>query len=171
MINRSTTELSFEHDVAAVLSEIGEIFCVILFSYAAGLRSFEFFRDLESFRHRLRELPSRTSVVVFRDPQLPLRGIVDDEFVVEAKRWFMENHWIRKKHWMVACMSMVTMGRASWFHHTDGSSLDELEEELRDGFCWGQPVAVGEEPNWFDLKRTFDAIVPEPDGRVIIGAY
>jgi hypothetical protein len=108
----------------------------------------------------LRELPPSASVILFRDRQFALRGVVDDEFVAKAQ------HTVKGKHWTVVRTSPITMGSQSWFHHTDGNALDELEQELRDSYCWGWPVAVGEEPNWHDLKRTIEAVVPGPGGAV-----
>src|SRR5262249_55027474 len=127
--------------------------------------SYEFFRDIEAFVARLRDLPPSASVVVFRERQLSLRGVVNDDFVERAK------HRVKGKRWTIARTSMITRGNHAWFHNTDGCSVNELEEELRDTFCWGQPVAVGEEPNWHDLERTIEAIVPEPDGAVKRGIY
>lgn len=63
------------------------------------------------------------------------------------------------------------MGAASWYHNTNGGTLDDLEEELRNSFCWGQPVAVGEETDWRDPERTIHATVPAPDGTVKRGIY
>ena|SRR6185503_20527964 len=165
MSERSTTDPAFERDAVQVLSEVGEIGCMIRFSHSAGNRSFEFFSDIESFSHRLQELPPSASVILFRDRQFALRGVVDDEFVAKAK------HTVKGKHWTVVRTSPITMGSQSWFHHTDGNALDELEQELRDSYCWGQPVAVGEEPNWHDLKRTIEAVVPGPGGAVKRGIY
>ena len=165
MLPRSTTDLAFEHEAQAVLSELGEIACIIRFSHSAGNRSFEFFRDLGSFRRRLRVFPSSTSVIVFRDRQLPLRGVVDDEFVATAK------NTVRGKHWTITRTSLITMGSQSWYHHIDGDTIQELEEELRGSFCWGHPVAVGEEPDWLSRERTIEAIVPNSDGAVRRGIY
>ena len=164
-MERSTTDPSFEREAEIVLRELREIGCVIRFSHSAGDRSYEFFRDVDSFRSRLRDLPPSASVIVFRDRQLPLRGVVDDQFVAQAKRS------VQGKHWTVARTSLITKGAASWYHNTDGVTLVELEEELRDAFCWGQPVAVGEEPDWHNSERTIHATVPAPDGTVKRGIY
>ena len=165
MSERSTTDLSFERDAGELLTDVGEIGCVFRFSHSAGERSYEFFRDIESFRHRLRDLPPSTSVILFRDRQLALRGVVDDAFVAKAKQS------VAGRHWTIARTSPITMGSQSWFHNTDGDALEELEEELRDTYCWGQPVAVGEEPSWHDPRRTIEALVPGPDGTVKRGVY
>jgi hypothetical protein len=153
-------------EVEEILADVGELCCVIRFSHAAGNRSYEFFEDFEPFARRIRQLPPLTSVIVFRNRQFPIRGVVDEGFVTDATGSIDP-----EIAWTLVRTSSITMGSQSWFHHLDGSSLTELEEELRSTFCWGQPVALGPEPDWHDLEATFEAIVPGLTGVVQRGVY
>lgn len=58
-----------------------EILMLIRYSHAGGAKSFELFSSFRDIAERLLQLPPRTSVIAFRQPQLPLRGQVDDAFV------------------------------------------------------------------------------------------
>ena len=54
---------------------------MIRFSHAAGSRSWEFFSSFARFRERIGQCEPRTCFIIFRKPQLPLRGVVDAEFI------------------------------------------------------------------------------------------
>jgi hypothetical protein len=56
------------------LRGLPEIFVLIRYSAAAGNKDFEFFSSFETLSKRLRQLPPSTSIIAFRQPQLPLRG-------------------------------------------------------------------------------------------------
>src|SRR5436190_2260537 len=58
-----------------------EILVLIRRSHAAGSKDFEFFTTFQSLSDRIRELPPLTSIIAFRQPQLPIRGVVDEEFI------------------------------------------------------------------------------------------
>jgi hypothetical protein len=57
----------------------------IRYSAAAGNNDFEFFARFEALSKRTRQLPPSTSIVAFRQPQFPLRGVVDEDFVGRAR--------------------------------------------------------------------------------------
>lgn len=137
------------------------------FHAGAGNRSFEFFRSLEAFNHRLSELAPRTSVIVFGDIQLPLRGVVDERFVERALRSVADG-----TEWTLARLTRTIAGSQSWFHCCSGTALAELESELRDAEVWGEQVALGPEPDWSEESDTvFSAVIPDPDGTARIGVY
>jgi hypothetical protein len=58
-----------------------EVLVLIRYSRAAGDKDFEFYKSLATLQERLHQLPAETCVTVFRNPQLQLRGTVDDEFI------------------------------------------------------------------------------------------
>src|ERR1700758_2568522 len=59
----------------------GEVLILIRYSRAAGDKDFEFCKSFAALQERLHQLPAEACVTVFRNPQLQLRGIVDDEFI------------------------------------------------------------------------------------------
>ena len=78
-MDRSTGDPRFIEMVENWLREQGEILILFRHSRAAGAKDF-FFRSIETFKDMLGKLSPETSVILFRKPQLPLRGLVDDAF-------------------------------------------------------------------------------------------
>src|SRR5712675_3430035 len=68
-----------------------EILVLIRYSRAAGRKEFEFFFSYESLVGRLSQLPPSTSVIAFHEPQLPLRGVVDADFISTCLNALPEN--------------------------------------------------------------------------------
>ena len=166
MDNNSTESPDFNNEVASILESVGEIAALFRFHAAAGSRSYEFFETVDSFLERVNELPPQTSVLVFRTPQFPIRGTVNDELIQRAKDAIPDG-----TDWAVVRTSQITMGSQSWYHDFEDSSHKELENELRDDYCWGHPVAVGVEPDWHDSTVVVSAVKPFDDGRVEHGVY
>lgn len=63
----STEDPTFRSAVGQWLEQCGEVSALIRYSHAAGSKSFEFFHTMEAFSERLRQLPRRACVTVFRD--------------------------------------------------------------------------------------------------------
>jgi len=162
----STNDQEFISQATTVLEQLGEIFCVIRFNASAGNRSYEFFRSVESFRDLLSKLPEKSSVIVFKRPQLPIRGVVNDNFIENAIQSLPA-----ATECTIVRTSRITMGSRSWYHNIELNNLVEIEQELRDSFCWGHPVAVGIEPDWHDLEQTIEGVVPNGSGVVQRGIY
>ena len=142
-----------------------EILMLIRYSHAAGGKTFEFFTSFDRLRERLGELKPETSVTAFRKRQLPLRGIVDDDFIGKVLNSTRDG-----SEFLVIETAPRTAGRESWFHHEAGESLDELRKALEG--LRGNPVAVGEYPRW--LQESLDVIsayVPNQDGTIRAGVY
>ncbi len=166
MPERSTANTEFRRRIADAIARNGEVLALFRFHAAAGSRSLEMFVSLEDFDERLSELPPRTSVIMFGEPQLPLRGMVDEQFVSAALRSFPD-----ESDWLLVCRGKTTAGSQSWFHHCFGDSHEELEEELRER-CWGEEAAIGREPDWReDSDTVFSAVIPDDDGTVRVGTY
>ena len=138
---------------------------LIRYSRAAGEKSFEFFTSFERLRKRLEELKPETSVTVFRERQLALRGCVDDEFIGKCL-----NSVQAGSEFLVVATAPRTGGNQSWFHHEAGESHEELREVLEG--LRGEAVAVGEYPPWLeDSLNVISACVPEQDGSIRAGVY
>ena len=166
MKNTSTANPEFKHAVTSILEVVGEIAVLLRFHAAAGGRSYEFYEAVDSFLERVEELPPQTSVLIFRRPQFPVRGIANDELIQQAKDAIPDG-----TDWVVVRTSPITMGSQSWYHVSEDCSHKQLEYELRDDFCWGYPVAVGAEPNFHDATVVVSTEKPFEDGRIELGIY
>jgi len=142
-----------------------EILSLIRYSRAAGDKSFEFFVSFDRLRERLGELKPQTSVIAFRQRQLPLRGVVDDEFIARCVNSIPD-----RSEFLVVETVQSTVGHALLFHHEAGATLKELREALER--LRGNPVAVGKYPHWrSDSPDVISAYVPDEDGKVRAGIY
>lgn len=161
----STTDRKFLKTLEEWLRVQSEILILVRYSREAGKKSFEFFTSFAALKVRLARLNAETSVTAFRKPQLPLRGLVDNEFIskclgsIPAGAEFLVleiDPRMTKQQWL--------------FHHKAGESPDELRqvlEELR-----GKEVAVGEYPPWLtDSPDVISAYVPHQDCTVKAGVY
>src|SRR5712672_2654474 len=63
-----------------------EILVLIRHTCAAGSKDLEFFTSFAAFSDRIRQLRQVTSVVAFRQPQLPLRGVLTKTFIASCMR-------------------------------------------------------------------------------------
>src|SRR5687768_11921854 len=123
----STEDSTFRLRVEGWLERRGEVAALIRYSRAAGSKSFEFFYAREAFSDRLRQLPGSTCVTVFREPQLPLRGRVDEEFLRAALAHIPDG-----VEYLIAGLEEVSDGKYSWLHFLSGENHAELSEHLRD---------------------------------------
>lgn len=165
MIYLPITDPTFLAKVESWFRAESELLVLIRYSHAAGSRTFEFFSSFEAFCEQLRTLPHLTMVIVFGEPQLPIRGIVDDAFIVRC----LENIPDGSDFLVTETVKRV-YGRASWFHHAEGETHAELREALED--CRGAPVAVGLCPPWLtDSEVVISAVVPDEHGVARAGIY
>jgi len=161
----STTDKGFLRTVENWLHLQTEVLLLIRYSRAAGSKSFEFFTSFNHLRERLEALPPQTSVTVFRERQLPLRGCVDDELIGKCLNSVQDG-----SEFLVVETVLTTAGNQSWFHHAAGESLEELRDALEG--LRGKSVAVGEYPPWLEESlNVISAYVPKQDGRVTAGVY
>jgi len=161
----ASTDKTFLEMLQRWLVDQREILLLFRYPYAAGSKSFEFFSSYEAVLDRLSELPRRTSVIAFKQPQLPLRGVVDDGFIETCVRDIPDG-----SEFLLVETTRRVYGRASWFHDADGTTHAELCEALEDSR--GNAVAVGLYPPW--LEEGLDVVssyVPDEDGVVRPGAY
>src|SRR5689334_10954464 len=80
----SATDPGFLGTLESWLSRLPEILVLIRYSAAAGSKDFEFFSSFGVLSNRIHQLPPRTSIIAFRQPQLPLRGVVDEGFIADC---------------------------------------------------------------------------------------
>lgn len=161
----STTDQQFLATLESWFVSQREILVLIRYSHAAGSKDFEFFSSCQSLVDRLRGLPPRTAIIAFRQPQLPLRGIVDDNFISRCLSFVPDG-----PEYLVVETVRRIYGSKSWFHDRSGVSHAELQKDLEG--CRGAPVAVGLYPDWFeDNADVISAFVPDEHGVVKLGVY
>jgi hypothetical protein len=142
-----------------------EVLVLIRYSRVAGHKDFEFYKSFAALQERLRQLPAETCVTVFRNPQLQLRGTVDDEFIGKCLSRVPDG-----SEYAVVDMALTRLGRSSFFNFSAGESHDELRQDLESRR--GKPVAVGEYPPWQeDSPDAISGYVPAEDGEVRRGIY
>jgi hypothetical protein len=162
---KSATGEEFLKTVEDWLRSQREVLILIRYSRAAGNKEFEFYTSFAVLQERLRRLHAETCVTVFRNPQLQLRGIVDDEFMGKCLNSVLDG-----SEYAVVEMVPTKMGQHSSFNFSAGVSHDELRESLESSR--GKPVAVGEYPPWLeDSPDVISGYVPAEDGRVRRGVY
>jgi hypothetical protein len=137
--NETSPEEAFLNVIADWLSATGEVFVVLRFPYAAGSRDYAFCISLEAVKGVIGRVPPATDVIVFRKPQLPLRGKVTDAFISRAFGTIPE-----KSSYLIVNLrpdpGYFCSGRS-------GSSHTELAEDLKD--LGETEVALGIEPTWW----------------------
>jgi hypothetical protein len=161
----STADANFLDKLESWLRARPEILVLIRYSHAAGNKDFELFSSFAALSNRIRQLPPSTSIVAFRTPQLPLRGVVTESFVASCT-----NHIPDGSEFLVLETTRRTYGEESWFHWKAGESHAELREALEDSR--NVPVAVGLYPPWLmDTDDVISAVVPDGQGIVRVGVY
>ena len=75
----------FLETVKGWLTTSSELFIVLRYLRAAGAKDYLFIRNETEFRQRIEACPLGTDIIVFRDPQLPIRGTVTPEFIAEMQ--------------------------------------------------------------------------------------
>lgn len=155
----ATTDLAILGAVESWLRSRPEILVMIRYSGAAGRKEFEFFSLYESFARRLNELPPSTSIIAFREQQLPLRGLVDEDFISTCLSFLSDS-----SEFLVVEMDERDAYWAAGETHT------ELRKELQE--LMGRSLAIGPYPPWLiDNDEVISAVVPDEDGVVKCGIY
>jgi hypothetical protein len=159
-----TTDAAFLETLASWLEAQPEILVLFRYSHAAGSRDFEFYSSFQVLADRIKALAPLTSVIAFSQPQLPVRGVVDEAFIERCLREIPDG-----AEYLIVETTLRVYGRVSWFHHNAGESHACLREDLQD--CLGAPVAVGLHPPLDDTDVTISAVVPDQDGVARSGIY
>jgi hypothetical protein len=151
----------FLSTVQSWLNENKEVFILVRYSRAGGIKDFEFASSFEKFLASLRVLPPQTSIVAYGNPQLPLRGIVDDELIAGCLRSIPDS---------AEYLVMETGAGASRRDWAAGESHDELRSDLE--ALRGKSIAAGIYPPGREKDPyVVSGIVPDRDGVVKRGVY
>ncbi len=154
-----TADEDFIACVAKWIESAGEVFVHLRFSHAAGVRRYSFCRTAGDFRTLVDEVPTATDVIVFRQPQLKLRGTVTDEFTSKVLDTIAEGTECLLVHFDSHSDELMFAGSVV-------ESPDELLEELLD--LTDARVAVGPEPPWHEADGE-NMMSARKDG--VIGVY
>ena len=138
----------------------GEALVLFRYARAAGNKDFVLFGDFGLFRTKLRGLPANTSVIVYGDQQLPVRGRVDRTFISDATEAIPDG-----SEYLILCLERSQLSSTS-----AGESHQELIADLEE--LDGRLVAVGLWPPWPDENpNVFEAYVPDDHGAITPGPY
>ena len=140
----------------------GEMYVIVRFS-TGGYHAHEFlFTKFDQYVAWLRTLPARAYVTLFREPQLPYRGIADDAF----KALVLE-HWKPRDEWtIVELRPNERLKKGYW-------NLDEKELNQTLNKFQGELVAAGPTPPWWERDHSGmrSGLVPMEDSSVELGIY
>jgi hypothetical protein len=151
-MQRHVKEENFVTEVCAWIAQQGEVFLDIYYPRTAGVHDYVFVHSCAYLLDLLNTLPPQCNITVFRDKQLPLRGIVTQEFEEQAlieipdkSGWFAvaaESEVIEADgriafHWLPA----EEKSRRHQYHAEADSSHETLCIMLREN--WGKYIAVG----------------------------
>ena len=121
----STADKKFLESLEDWLRCESEIMILVRNSRVAGNKSFEFFTSFAVLRKRLERLQAEASVTAFREPQLPLRGYVDNEFISKCLSF------IPAGSEFLVLETDPRVATQQWlYHHEAGESPDELQQAL-----------------------------------------
>jgi hypothetical protein len=162
---KSALDPSFASTLEKWLREQSELLIMFRYPNAGGAKDFEIHSSLSTIIARLSEVPAQTSVIAFRKPQLPIRGLSTAELVQAALARIPDG-----TEFLIVETVLTTYGKGSWYHNASGESHAELREELESSA--GRPVMVGEYPPWLeDGVDVVSGFVPNQDGLIRPGAY
>jgi hypothetical protein len=142
---------AFLERVAAWINDAGEVLVILRYLRAAGAKDFALCRTRHEFESLVKAAPRGADIEVFRDRQLPLRGLVDDGFIESAVQMIPEG-----REYLLVTTETQPGSRISRFGDI-GASHIELRESLAE--LMGSEVALGVCP---DFCR--------PDGEGLISA-
>jgi hypothetical protein len=75
---------AFLERVSEWIQRSGEVLVILRYLRAAGAKDFALCRTRGDFERLVESVPTGTDIEVFRDPQLPLRGTVDEALIASA---------------------------------------------------------------------------------------
>ena len=161
----STSDPEFRGTLESWFRTQPEILVLIRYSQAAGSKDFEFFESFQGMMDRIQTLPPETCIIAFRQPQLPIRGMVDDQFIARCISNIPDG-----AEFLVVELTQRVHGKASCFHHCEDTSHAGLLDILKSSR--GVAVAAGFYPQWFaDTDDVISAVVPDEQGVVTTGIY
>jgi hypothetical protein len=132
---------------------------------ASGSEEFEFFSSFGALAERMRSARPYTWFTVFEQPQLPLRGVVDDDFIARCLSSVPDG-----SEYLFTETVLTVAGTRSWYHNQSGESHAMLRDDLEDSR--GRQVAFGFYPPCLEERvDVIHAFTPDAEGVVTAGPY
>jgi len=126
----------------------------------SGNEEFEFFSSFTALVERMREALPGTWFTIFEQPQLPLRGVVDDDFIARCLKCIPNG-----AEYLILETVRRVAGKRSWFHDHSDDVYAELPAYLEDSR--GVSVAVGLYPPTLEERDdVIHVFTPKTDGIV-----
>lgn len=165
MSKTSATDQRFLAKLQQWLRGRKEVLLMIRHPYSAGSKDFELYTSFRLLKTRLKKLKPGTWVILFRKPQLPVRGVVDDALVRQGLE-----HLPDGSEYLISERVPRTFGRSTWYQWCTGRSHAKMREDLEK--LRGHEVALGAYPPWVkETKDVISAIVPDEEGGIHIAVY
>lgn len=163
MSPRSALDHTFLEQVQEWIEDSKEVFVVLRYAYLAGARDYLFIRSFQQFQVLLTTLPPRTDVIVFRERQLPIRGLASESLLEEALAGIPDG-----ADWFLLCREGTKPGDFSSEGDNTHIALETAFREFQ-----GKQIALGPDPPWHEADNATmqSGLIPLPDGRVVGGAY
>lgn len=165
MSQTSSTDKKFLSKLQRWFRTREEVLLMIRHPYSAGSKDFELHGNYKALKTRLRSLKPSTWVIIFRQPQLPVRGVVDATLVKKCLECVGDG-----TEYLISERVPRTFGRSTWYQWCTGCSHTKMRDDLDK--LHGHEVAMGAFPPWVkETKDVIYAVVPEEDGVVRPGIY
>jgi hypothetical protein len=142
-----------------------EVLALVRYRCGAGSREYRLFSSYGALLQWIQEAPAGACVTIFKNPDFPIRGIVDEKFIESCLQTFPEG----AEYLMIETTNTVA-GKLSWYHYGSGTSRAELKDDLENSI--GIPVVVGYHPEMSaGPEEALDGVIPDADGIVRRGPY
>jgi len=163
MTLRSAFDRLFLSTISDWLEASGEVFVVIRYAYGAGAKDYLFIQSPQELQALLGTLPPRSDVIVFRQRQLPIRGIADNALLDQAITAIPDGTW-----WFLLCRDGE---KPSDFSSAGDNSHQALKTAIAEH--QGRYVAIGLDPPFHepDGAEMQSGLIPLPDGSLQTGPY
>ena len=125
----------FLETVTAWIEASSELFVVLRYLRAAGAKDYAFIHSSLELRQLIGVCPIRTDIIVFRDRQLPIRGIVTEKLIAESQHLIPDG-----AEYLCVCTAPESPGDPR-LSGDMGDTHSTLIEDLWD--IYESPVAVG----------------------------
>lgn len=142
--------------VATWIRESGEVLVILRYLRAAGAKDYGFARTEGEFRRLIDVVPDGTDIIVFRDPQLPLRGVVNDDFISSAQSQIHNG-----EEYLYVKLEPLTPDDIRAFGEM-GDTHNCMDEDLREHM--GDKVAIGLCPPFIEPDN--DAMISASKGGI-----
>lgn len=165
MARTSSQDPMYRAKVRSWIETEGEILLLIRFPNMGGAKSWEFMTTFEQYEQRITQLQPRTSIIVFRNHPLPLRGVADAQFIEHALAMMHSGN-----EYVLVGLDLIERYGFTEYPTFYIDTQAELRESLADSF--GQRMAFGPYPDWLqDGEFVISAYIPDVDGTIHGAAY